>query len=774
MLKKIFGSINKTFLIISVISIILAAATLIEKSYDSDFTRKLIYHSWVLWFFVIWGVKTAIYQVFIVRRISIRRIQSIFIHSSFIFIVTGAIITHFFSQEVFLSVRKGEQNNIMLNQYKKPVGNLPFMVKLNDFKVERYGGAGMPSDYTSDITIIEGEKIKEFFVSMNKIASYKNYKLYQSSYDDDEGGVVLLINNDYWGTVITYIGYLFLMLGMLLMFFCRGSRFYDLLGKSMSVLILCFTISTAKAQINEQNIESIATVPVQSVTGRIEPFSVFANDVIQKLYENNNYNGIRNEVIIIEMLGGRDKWKNELIITLPSEHLQKQLNRSGLNVSFKEFFDENGNYVLIDIMNEIYKKKQDKLTSTEKDLLKLDEKLNIMYQLFEQMIPAVIPTGNSSEKWLSMFKNRDIGTTVIGDKFEQLIASLNSNNKEQSSDLIIEFKKIQEQAIAPKNRVSQMRLNCEVWYDKFNLIFIFAIFTITVGVLGIFIFLIGLEKKNRIMSVLENVIKSSVLIGVVLLSSEIAVRWYIAGRAPVSNSYETVVFVAWVLLLCGWLFRKISILVISAISFVAGCLLMIAHVGGLDPQITPLVPVLNSHWLLFHVATIATSYGLFTLSAVMGVIYMIMNIIAPNNKRVNFIATKISLLNELSQLSGVAFITIGIFLGAIWANVSWGRYWGWDPKETWALITMFVYVINTHLFISKKIYSQYLINVLSIFSIGFILMTFFGVNYFFGGMHAYGGEHRLPIFWILLVFFVLVALVIFARIRICQTARKIN
>lgn len=767
MFKNILGSINKSIVITIILSILLAVATLFEREFGSNMTKKLFYHSWWLWSFLILGIMSAVYQVFVMRKLSFHRIYSILLHLSFIFIISGALITHFFSQEAFLILRKSEQTNIMLDEHQVPIAKLPFSVKLVQFTVERYGGSGMPSNYVSDIVIIDGDIHHDFCISMNNIVRYGDYKLYQSSYDSDEQGSILMINNDYWGSLITYIGYALLMLGMILIFFNKQSRFKQLLKRVTAITILFFITLTAEAQVTKQNIKEISLIPVQATSGRIEPFSTFANNILQKLHKNKSYKGIKSEIIVMEMLSGNPKWQIEPLIELESKNLQKHLGKESLYVAYNEFFSAEGQFLLADMMNDIYEKNQDRLSRIDKELLKLDERINIIYQLYAKTLPAIIPIADSNQKWMSLAQAKSHGVNKLVTYFDNIIQSFNNGLKtEKLESDIKKFRQQQEEDTIIENRVSHSRLVCEVWNNNLNLVFISAILVIIMGIMGIVTFFMGTIKRKPIVIAFEKVVKMGVLLGILALTFNVAIRWYVAGRAPMSNSYETVLCVALTLLFCGWLFRRTSILIVSTISFVAGCLLMISYVGGLDPQITPLVPILNSHWLLFHVATIAVSYGLFALSTVMGIVYMILKAGAPHNKDIDIISDKMSAVNELSQITGVVFLTIGIFLGAIWANVSWGRYWGWDPKETWALITLFVYVINIHLYLSKRFYSKFLINLLSIFSIGLVLMTFFGVNFFFGGMHSYGGDHNFPIISISFIVVILIILVTLTHARL--------
>src|SRR5690554_2616235 len=231
-------------------------------------------------------------------------------------------------------------------------------------------------------------------------------------------------------------------------------------------------------------------------------------------------------------------------------------------------------------------------------------------------------------------------------------------------------------------------------------------------------------------------------VGVVLIfiyhMSGMLLRWYISGYAPWSNSYETMVYVSWVTVLAGLVFGIKSSVTLSLAALFGGVMLIVSGLNWMDPQINTLVPVLKSHWLMFHVAIIVGAYGFFKISFLIGITNISMMAFAKNNKMVQNRINELSVINNLSLLIGLVLMTVGTFLGAVWANESWGRYWGWDPKETWALITIIVYSVVTHLHLVKKWNSDWLFNFTSVLGFSSVLMTYLGVNYFLSGMHSYG------------------------------------
>jgi cytochrome c-type biogenesis protein CcsB len=227
----------------------------------------------------------------------------------------------------------------------------------------------------------------------------------------------------------------------------------------------------------------------------------------------------------------------------------------------------------------------------------------------------------------------------------------------------------------------------------------------------------------------------------------LALRWYIAGHSPMSNGYESLIFISWVTLLAGFIFSRKSTFSLSATAVLAGLTLMVAHLSFMDPEITNLVPVLKSYWLTLHVSVITGSYGFLGLGAILGIITMILLMLSnpQNRERISNTIDELTVINFKTLTLGLYFLTIGTFLGAVWANESWGRYWGWDPKETWSLITIIVYAFVTHSRMIPGMKSIYTFNLLSLVGFSSVLMTYFGVNYYLSGMHSYASGDPVPV-----------------------------
>jgi len=233
----------------------------------------------------------------------------------------------------------------------------------------------------------------------------------------------------------------------------------------------------------------------------------------------------------------------------------------------------------------------------------------------------------------------------------------------------------------------------------------------------------------------------------VLHTAGLATRWYVSGHAPWSDGYESMIYIAWATVLAGFIFSKNSPITLAATGILAGLILFVAHLNWMDPQVTNLAPVLKSYWLSIHVSMITASYGFLALGALLGFITLILFALRneTNEKHINLSILELNTINEMSLMVGLAMLTLGNFLGGVWANESWGRYWGWDPKETWALVSILIYAVVIHLRFIKAIYTPFLFAVISLMSFSSIIMTYFGVNYYLAGMHSYAKGDPVPV-----------------------------
>lgn len=704
---------------------------------------------------------------------------------------------------------------------------LPFSITLNDFQLERYPGSNSPSSYASEILVHDNENntVLPFRIFMNNILQYKGYRFFQSSYDQDEEGTVLSVTNDYWGTLITYIGYFLLLLGVILTFFNKNSRFRTVLKlsadlqknrnkKKLLSLILLFALSTTSsfaAEYSKKNhFESLNSLLIQDAAqGRIEPFNTFASDVLRKISRKDLYNQMNATELVIRMLADPETWQNEPIIKVADNKLASELGAVGNYLAYNQLFDfdNGGQYRLSEKVENIYHKNQTDRTKYDKEVLNLDERINICSEIFSGQLLNIFPDktglkwnsinivenntdhlsdnqemmtmppkgmgGMSDDEINSIMNKNDIHSEKVNPNKDLLLKYLNAINEgvngkgwQQSEELLQTIKNIQTK-YASEIIPSKTKIQLEIIYNNINIFSKLAIAYIIAGLLLLFFHFINIFRTTQNIT---KVIKLGFLFFLLLFavySLGLAARWYISDHAPWSNGYETMIFVGWAAALSGLIFARRSPISLAVTGVLSAIALFVAGMSWMNPEITNLVPVLKSYWLIIHVAIITSSYGFLAMGALLGLLNLTL-MIASNNKNTDRLKNsiqEISYVIELSLLIGLLMLTIGCFIGGVWANESWGRYWGWDPKETWALVSILVYSAILHLRNVPKLNNQFVLSSLALVGFSSIIMTFFGVNYYLSGMHSYGQgtAPQIPIILYLIVF--LLGLVIYAAYR---------
>jgi len=655
----------------------------------------------------------------------------------------------------------------------------PFSLKLIDFQLERYPGSSSPSSYASEIQVLDKDESYAYRIFMNNVLDHKGYRFFQASYDTDEKGTVLSVNRDFWGTQITYLGYLLMGIGMFFTLFSKNSRFSQINKKlkklnnktvitAAFLTISCFSIHAQNTNpllkpVNETHAEYFGRILVQDLDGRIKPINTLASEFVRKLTRKNyltyEYDSVTHKLnpnqVFLSIHIAPSLWQDIPIIKIDKKKggdLLKDINTKhhGL-VSFKQLLSAKGDYILAKEVEDANSKKPAERNEFDKEVLKIDERFNILYNIFIGNYIKIFPKAKDpSNTWYSYshhfrdFPNEDqqFVSSILQNYFKDVITT---NWKEANEK--ITYIKTYQNVLAEEIVPSTSKIEAEIWYNKLNLNFwLFQIlFTIGFGLLAIA--LARIFTKNRFITFLWNVFVIITLVSLIIFSANLILRWYVAGHAPWSNGYEMLVFVAWCLLLSGMLLFRKSDFTLPLATLFSGALLFVSYLDWLNPEITNLMPVLKSYWLKVHVATIVSSYAPLALSAILGLMGLILIIIkTPKNKAsIDIKIKEISYINELSMCIGLFVLSIGTFLGGVWANESWGRYWAWDPKETWALISIIVYAIVLHLRFIPKLNNSYVLNTASLFAFWSIIMTSFGVNYYLTGLHSYATGDPIPI-----------------------------
>lgn len=657
---------------------------------------------------------------------------------------------------------------------------LPFAIKLRDFIMERYPGTNSASSYASEVTLLDNRSkvSRDQRIYMNHILDYDGYRFFQSSYDQDELGTYLSVNHDAPGTLISYLGYILLTLGMVLTLFTKSSRFQQLAEQlkkmkikenKLAVFFLACMLgfstpgfagppSPGPQEISADHARKFGQILVQDQRGRFKPMNTFANEVLRKLSKKEALLGLNAEQIILGMAAKPEDWYDAPIIKIGKhEEIRNLLNVSSDMVSYNDFFDEKGDYKLKDAIRKASNTAPRDRGVFEKELVKVDEKVNICSMIFSGRFMKVFPIpGDTSHTWAAPEFNghRHNQAPAPGGIVENfyplympaLLEAVQSNDWKLADRMVAELDQYQQKnggAVLP----SKSTVNAELLLNKLN---IFGRLTGIYGLLGLgYLVLLfsSVFKPGNKLQLVGKIAFGGLALAFLMHTLGLGLRWYISGRAPWSNGYESMIYIGWTTTLAGLIFARKSYGGLTATTILAATIMMVAGLSWLDPEITPLVPVLKSYWLTIHVSLEAGSYGFLVLGAIIGVLNLIFMIFAnkKNGENVYRIIKEMSMISEMTIIGGLFMVSIGTYLGGVWANESWGRYWGWDAKETWALVTVLVYSFILHMRFIPGLRGLYAFNVATLFGWASVAMTYFGVNYYLSGLHSYAAGDPVPV-----------------------------
>ncbi len=753
--------------------------------------NKYIYKN--VWFIALQGamVITAIGVMIKSRLFSRKLYGAVTLHIALIAILVGALVTHIWGYEGYLHLREGQSSEHMKlmssdRQQVRSDYKLPFTLTLDDFVLERYPGSQSPSSYESFLRVTHGTESRVEHIYMNRVLDLEGYRIFQASYDPDEKGSVLTISYDPWGTGITYLGYLLLSLGFIILLFEKNSYFsrrgrglgelHKKMGTMAVLAAMLLSPHFAHANATDYAIpadfaKAFSRLQVQSSTGRMEPVDTYSEQLLRKITKKSSFKGLNGNQVLLGIIAYPEVWSQEKLFKTSNQEVASML-KVGVNEQFSlyQLFDEN--YILGKHVEEIYTKDASSRSKTDKEILKIDERANILYGLQQGMFLSLFPIFESpTHKWLS--SGDDLSELGEEDKMfvskimlalvQEMQAGEVTGDWSGAYELLEMIQLYQEKRSSGEILQSERQINIELLYNKFPIFSYSAFSYMTLGLILLALSITYLNKRRKwTLWALRGSILTVLLI-FVAHTVALAARGYISGRAPWANGYESMIFVAWSGVLAGTLFIRRSHLTFAMATLLGGIVLLVAHLNFLDPEITPLVPVLKSYWLMFHVAIITSSYGFFGMSFLLSSLNLSISAFGKDNEHSRSTLKELYIISEMSQTIGLALLSIGTFLGAIWANESWGRYWGWDPKETWALISMLVYALVLHARFIPRLNNSFAFNTLTIYALGSILMTYFGVNYFLGGLHSYAGGDTPPALWgIAAIYVVLTAIVIAA------------
>lgn len=659
---------------------------------------------------------------------------------------------------------------------------LPFALKLIDFQIEKYPGSMSPSSYASEVELIDKKEglVMPYRIYMNHVLDYKGYRFFQSSYDTDEKGTILSVNHDP-GTIITYIGYTLLFLGLIFHLFMPQSRFMKLIRLTkkvqkmretmlvnMSIVLALFFTTNAISNDNlpndlkivksfsKEHAQKFKELLVQDRDGRVEPIDTLSRMILAKITKKEEFLGLCANQIFLGMTIRPDIWQKIEMIYVHHPKLKELLGlkKDEKYAPFKDFFKDD-RYILEKYVQEAYLKKPAQRDQFDKEIIKVDERVNVSYMVYIGDFLKIFPKPNDkNQKWYSPVeaiksfepKESELVRLITASYFSSIDEALKSNDwtkADKALEVIKDYQKYYGASIIPPQR----KIKAELLYNQLDIFNRLVPYYMIIGSILLLLILANLIYPKIKIDYVIKIGLFFIIIGFLAHTFGLGLRWYVAGHAPWSDGYESMVYIAWAVVLAGFFFSKNSPIALSATALLGGLILFVAHLNWLDPQITNLVPVLKSYWLMIHVSVITASYGFLGLSALLAFIVLILYIfINKNNKDMLILTIKeLTYTNEMSAIIGLILLTIGNFLGGVWANESWGRYWGWDPKETWALVTILIYASIIHLRLVPRLSGLFLYNIASLLAFSSVIMTYFGVNFYLSGLHSYAQGDPVPI-----------------------------
>lgn len=666
--------------------VVLAVATFVEQARGTAFIGAHVYHTH--WFVLLWGV-LAVCTVVVCWRMRLwRRVPVLLLHGSFLVILGGALLTFVWGEQGYVHLEEGKTTDRFVVQDSRHLLPLPFSLRLDSFRIVCYPGTEAPADYVSYIHVSgNGRESQKASVSMNRIFSCGGYRFYQSSYDPDGRGSWLSVNHDPWGIGVTYAGYALLGLSMLWVLCSRGGEFRRLLrhpllrmgGFLVLFLLLGTTLQAAERKLpvlNLKQADSLASVQV-IYHDRVVPFNTLARDFVLKLTGKPAYKGLEPEQVIGGWLLHPEVWKDEPMIRIKSAALRRRLGLESDFARLSDLFD--GQTYRLQAYWDASDNHSGELSPLDKAIVETDEKVGLILMLQQGTLIRPLP---------------DDGSVA---------------------------------------RLPEAKVRAELLYNRIPFSRWLFMFNLSVGLLAFALLLYkGLRPvaaDGRMLRGVERFFACALWAVLLFQALGYGLRWYIGGRIPLSNGYETMQFLALATLLLACLLRRRFPFTLPFGFLLSGFALLVSYLGQMNPQITPLMPVLVSPWLSSHVSLIMMSYALFAFLMLNGVLALC----------VRREALRLMLLSRLLLYPAVFFLGAGIFLGAIWANVSWGHYWSWDPKEVWALVTFMVYAVPFHAGSLSRLRKPLFFHVYMMVAFLTVLMTYFGVNYVLGGMHSYAG-----------------------------------
>ena len=685
----------------------MAAGTVVEMRHGNDYALSHVYGSW--WFVALWALLALGIIVMMITRKSWKRPVVCALHTSILVILLGALLTMTTGQHGEMTLKPSvATNQFTIEKHgSSRTETLPFSLTLDRFEVETYPGTHTPMDFVSYLQIHDGGTTTDAKISMNNILKYRHYRFYQSDYDE-EGNSVLSVAHDPWGVGVTYTGYILLFIALIGMFFEKNGQFRTLLRKASAPAAVLFALFlTVGASLPASAANKPRTLSKESADkmgqmyvmykGRVCPLQTLAKDFTTKLYGNAHYRGYTPEQVFSGWLFYTSDWQNE-----PIPRIERDLKRG------KQREAEEKRQIINMVLNS--------------QLLKIyphaDSSQQVTWYSQNDQLPLEIP----DDEYLFIRKQMSLCKeyVVLGD-----FAALNE---------LFEKTKIYQEKYSLGQVQPKVQYRAERLYNRLSVGRWLAMVTITLGLICFAAALVCLGKSRKLYKPVRTVAVVWMSLLCVFLALVFILRWIAGGHVPMAGSFDSMNLLALNICIITLIMMQKYEMALPAGLLMTGIVLLVQMMGGSNPPITHLMPVLSSPLLSLHVTVIMIAYALLFFIMLNGISALIVRVTQPTNTQ---FLERLRNISMIMLYPAVALLAAGIFIGAVWANISWGNYWSWDPKEVWALITLLVYIAPLHSTLWKSFQKPLFFHLYCILAFLSVLITYFGVNMLLGGMHSY-------------------------------------
>jgi cytochrome c-type biogenesis protein CcsB len=712
-----FASLRVTVTLLVLVLVSLAAGTIVESLHGADAAGRAVYGAgWFRALLMVYAVHLCCSLVSLWPW-GRRRTGYAITHGSMLVILGGALTTDLFKTEGQIHIWEGEESSTVVGRPASPqaeppvVVRLPFSVRLDSFEIDYYEGTRRPAQFRSRVTVKDpsGREIPAV-IEMNHELAYGGYRFYQSSYQESSGRdlTILSVSKDP-GEHVVFLGYYGLVIGMIVVLSTRIAERRRATRPATAAVLAGLALlagSPARAQVpalpSAADVEALRRLPVQH-DGRIMPLDTLAREAVWNVTGKRSVWGVDPLAMVLAWAFEPQAWAIQPLVPLKSDRLAAEIGLPpGTRWSSFQALARNERLNRLMDAARAAEQRERPLDPLEKAAQKVEGRLLWMQSILNRDGFQVVPAAKPGDAWTTPEHLHSVA---------DLRAVLDSG--------------------VSAGRLAPERASVELLYNRARTT------RLAWWVLGLSLLLsiAAMLLERRALDVAAGAL---LVAGFAVMTWGIWMRWQVAGRIPASNMYESMLFLGWgvgAFAVIATLLLRNRIVILNA---AAGAALAMALTDLLpiDRFVHPMPPVLSgTYWLAIHVPIIMVGYAVLALGMVVAHMQIGVEAFAPARRSV---ALRMAELQYFYIHVGVILLVAGILTGSMWAASSWGRYWGWDPKEVWSLVAFLAYMAILHAR-AERLIGPFGVAAWSIVAFQMILMTYLGVNFVLAsGLHSYG------------------------------------